>query len=301
VAFNNAGDSAWSYDGVTWNSGCPLGQLGSYTYFTAGGGRVAAVITNSQKSVISSDQGETWIISNTVPASVSWYGGAYGNGRFVAVSNGATAPSAILTDGSGAWAAGGFLPGWDSRPMGTENIWVGAAFGNGRFVAAANGSTAAASTNNGTTWTLTGDLPVSADWRSITYGGDRFVAVGYGYIDPAYFACSAYLPDGSDTWIQGGALEGDLWMAMAYGNGRFVTVAGGLPSDKSAWSADGGVTWTASTLPANKNWWSVAYGNGRFVTVSVTSDAAAYSINGGQTWNASTLPSSGMWHVVFSD
>jgi hypothetical protein len=254
---------------------------------------VAAVITSSQKSVISSDQGETWIISNTVPASASWCGAAYGNGRFVATAFNSLSPgtSAILTDGSGVWAAGGAL---------TNDTWVGAAFGNGRFVAVSNGIKAAASTNNGATWTPIGDLPEDADWLPLAYGGGRFVAAGSGYNDPSYFTYSAYLTDGSDTWIQGGALEGDLWLDMAYGNGRFVAVAGGLPSDKSAWSADGGETWTASTLPATIQWWGVAYGNGRFVAVGTGSDAAAYSING-QTWNASTLPSSGMWHVVFSD
>lgn len=83
------------------------------------------------------------------------------------------------------------------------------------------------------------------------------------------------------------------WQSVAYGGGKFVTVAAG---GKVAYSMDG-ITWTAATMPSSEAWQSVAYGGGKFVAIAASSDKAAYSTDG-VTWTAATLPSSGYWYSV---
>ena len=87
--------------------------------------------------------------------------------------------------------------------------------------------------------------------------------------------------------------QSDSWCSVAYGNGKFVAVAG---SGGAAYS-NNGITWTPVTLPSSASWSSVTYGNGKFVAVAEGSDAAAYSTDG-VTWTVVTLPSSASWSFV---
>ena len=84
------------------------------------------------------------------------------------------------------------------------------------------------------------------------------------------------------------------WSSIAYGNGKFVAVAGN--SDTAAYSTDG-VTWTAATLPSSVTGGSVAYGNGKFVTVTVEGDGFAYSTDG-VTWTMARQTLSAFWSSV---
>ncbi len=174
----------------------------------------------------------------------------------------------------------------------SSESWTSVAYGNGAFVAIANGSaTAAYSTNGGATWTAT-TLPSSASWTSVAYGNGAFVAVAQG---PSTTA--AYSTNGGVTWTASTLPSSASWTSVAYGNGAFVAVALG-PSTTAAYSTNGGVTWTASTLPSSTSWTSITYGNGAFVAIAQSSSAAAYSTDGGVTWTASTLPSSQFWYSV---
>ena len=84
------------------------------------------------------------------------------------------------------------------------------------------------------------------------------------------------------------------WIAVCYGNGKFVTVASS--SNKAAYSTDG-ITWTAATLPSSADWCSVCYGGNKFVTVARNSNKAAYSTDG-ITWTETTLSSTGYWMTI---
>ena len=53
--------------------------------------------------------------------------------------------------------------------------WQLVIYGEGRFVAVSNGSTKAAYSNDGITWTAA-TMPSNTGWYSVTYGEGRFVA-----------------------------------------------------------------------------------------------------------------------------
>ena len=85
------------------------------------------------------------------------------------------------------------------------------------------------------------------------------------------------------------------WSSVAYGDGKFVAVAGPYSTD-AAYSTDG-VTWIPSILPASKTWTSVAYGDGKFVAVTNGGKYAAFSTDG-VNWTPFTLPASADWSAI---
>ena len=78
-----------------------------------------------------------------MPSSANWYSVSYGNGRFVAVTNG-TATAAYSTDGIT----------WTAATMPSSANWVSVTYGNGRFVAVAYGTTVASAFYNKSIITL---------------------------------------------------------------------------------------------------------------------------------------------------
>ena len=85
-----------------------------------------------------------------------------------------------------------------------------------------------------------------------------------------------------------------LWQCMAYGNGKFVIVR--TSSDQGAYSVDG-INWTATTMPSSRDWSGVAYGNGKFVAYMGDSSYCAYS-NDGITWTEATLSARRNWRSI---
>ena len=130
-------------------------------------------------------------------------------------------------------------------------------------------------------------LPVSANWKSVTYGNGRFVAIAKGT------EIAAYSDDGI-TWTQNTLPSSDSWQSVTYGNGRFVVIA--YNSSKSAYSDDG-ITWTQTSMPTSAYWQSVTYGNGKFVAVAFNSSKSAYS-DDGINWTQTTLSTSASWYSV---
>ena len=136
-------------------------------------------------------------------------------------------------------------------------------------------------------WTAS-TLPSSANWRSLTYGDGKFVAISYNS------DASAYSTDGIN-WTASTLPSSANWRPLTYGDGKFVAIATG--SDKAVYSTDG-INWTASTLPSSSFWNSVTYGDGKFVAIAGSySNKAAYSTDG-INWTESTLPSSSFWNSV---
>lgn len=132
---------------------------------------------------------------------------------------------------------------------------------------------------------VTAALPVSANWPSVTYGDNKFVAV------ISNSGKSAYSTDGF-TWTESAMPSSVWWTAIAHGNGKFVAVANG----EAAYSDDG-INWTSTTMPLPERVSSVAYGNGRFVAVAGGSTQVAYSLDG-VTWMLGTMPDPSNWTSV---
>ena len=146
----------------------------------------------------------------------------------------------------------------------SSESWTSVAYGNGAFVAIANGSaTAAYSTNGGATWTAT-TLPSSASWTSVAYGNGVFVVVAY------VSAAAAYSTNGGVTWAASTLPSSANWYSVTYGNGAFVAVAQG-PSTAAAYTQ---VVALASANTATVSNPTVT--SGTAFTPSVASNATVY-------------------------
>lgn len=129
-------------------------------------------------------------------------------------------------------------------------------------------------------------LPANTDWKSVTYGDGKYVAVTF------YSDKGAYSIDGV-TWTEMSMPAVDSWI-VTYGNGKYVALASG--NIKGAYSTNG-ITWTEMTLPASRSWNGLTYGNGKFVAVAASSDKGAYSTDG-VTWTEMSMPTSRDWASV---
>ena len=165
--------------------------------------------------------------------------------------------------------------------MPSSEQWCSVTYGNGKFVAVANGSNGAAYSEDGVTWTIT-SMTKYGIWKSVTYGNGKFVTLNWNNSHEAF-----YSEDGI-TWTAATLPSYAKWYSVTYGNGKFVAVAEN--STNAVYSEDG-ITWTATTLHSSvTTWQSVTYGNGKFVAVSDGS-AVAYSYDG-VTWTETALPNS---------
>ena len=177
---------------------------------------------------------------------------------------------------------------WTEMTMPASREWKSVTYGDGKYVAIAHNSSAAAYSINGITWTET-TLPVSSDWQSVTYGDGKYVAVEYN------IAKGAYSTDGI-SWTEM-SMPSYHWISVTYGNGKFVVVAEN--SNKGAYSTDG-INWTETTLPASSRWQSVTYGDGKYVAVAYSSSVGAYSTDG-ITWVEMSMPEKNWRDVTYGD
>lgn len=217
--------------------------------------------------------GSTWT-PRTLPNSVSWGSVAYGNGLFVAVSSGTSGINAAVSPDNGvswngisltggpeySWVAYGTPGGtptfvvvaygstsvvistdgthWNPATGSLQNeLWNCVTYGNGYFIAVANGWIAASS-DGGNSW-----FPFSTSaitWSSVAYGNPggvpTFVAVD-GDNNGTSVARSV---NNGTSWTTSALLPGNNWNSVTYGNGIFVAVAYGT---SAAYSSDG-IKWT---------------------------------------------------------
>ena len=132
--------------------------------------------------------------------------------------------------------------------------WDGVVYGGDKFVALTDGSGAGAYSTDGITWTRVHLSVEGLFGRTLTYDGNKYVAVG------------GYSTDGI-TWTKTTmpALGGEYatYNRTAYGDGKYVAVG---RSYDGAYSTDG-ITWTKMSMPRYKDWDNLAYGNGVFVVL----------------------------------
>ena len=121
----------------------------------------ATVTRYTTNKCIRAADAKGWV-GTTLPFAAVWNDVAYGNGRFVAVCDGANAVTS--TDGLN-WAV--------IRMPATLN-WTSIAFGNGTWVAVGGPSSVSAISSDGINWTKV-TLPKSASWTSVAYGNGQFL------------------------------------------------------------------------------------------------------------------------------
>jgi len=244
--------SIWtSPDGATWTERSlpfPPSGLDDVTFANGHFVAVGYSFAGAGAVILTSSDGLTWTDRSTGNDG-SLFGVIYGNGQFVAVGN----PGQILTSPDGT--------NWTDQFSGTDSFLVDVTFGNGLFVAVGHRydsierryvTTVMTSPDAGF-WTeqAIGGSSLRGMILAVTYGNDRFAAVG-----PAAVSASA---DGAN-WIEesfGSPLED-----VTYGSGKFVAVGYGV-----ALSTDG-QTYRMPNASFTSGLNGVAYGCGKFVAVS---------------------------------
>jgi len=252
-----------SIDGQSWTNVGVLPAASSWTSIAAGpiGGITywVAVQQTGTLAAYSTDNGANWTAMGALPSSGTWTSVTYFNNTFVAVRSGSTAAAysingttwlAATLSATANWsdvvggiigtsnylvaiATGGTVASysvdnganWAAAVLPTSANWSSVAFGNGRFVAIATGSTAAAVSINGTSWT-SNTLPASANWNSVTFGDDVFVVVA----DSGTSAATSFNGT-SGSWTAQVLAATGTWEEIAYGSysglGIFVVVGSG--------------------------------------------------------------------------
>jgi hypothetical protein len=126
--------------------------------------------------------------------------------------------------------------------------------------------------------------PLKGDWNGVTFGGGKFVAVGW----EGKVATSS---DG-DNWTTGTTANQSGWNSVTYGGGTFVAVSSNGNSTQQVVSSTDGINWDTRTIDAGGIWTSVTYGNGIFVAVSSTGSTRVITSPDGITWTNRTSPGS---------
>lgn len=82
-----------------------------------------------------------------------------------------------------------------------------------------------------------------------------------------------------------------LWRSIAYGDGKFVALAG--QNGRCAYSVDG-VNWTATDLPVSANFTGITYSGSKFVSLSNEENIGVIYSTDGITWTYKALSLSGV-------
>jgi len=153
-------------------------------------------------------------------------------------------------------------------PSADANTYASIAYGNGKFMAVANGGETAVVSSDAATWTAV-TLPTSKIWSSVCYGNGYWVMLSAdGAVADAGSAVIYSKADGNG-WRNSLITAVSKWSGLVYGNGKFVAVASDASGTAAAaYSTNGGKNWSAGTGIGAARWTSVAYNEGTYVTVA---------------------------------
>jgi hypothetical protein len=253
---------------------------------------IAPLIAVGWQNPCHSTNGTTWTQDNW-PSGLGyinpsqpyqWQFACYGNGKYVAVTNGSFPNTKIAysTDGIN-WTASGASP--------INASFKAAAYGGGVYVLiSSQGGANMVTSTNGVDWTSRTVSGGSWDDNCMNYGNGKFVAVSR---DSLAVATSS----NGTTWNVASSMPTSGWSGCAYGNSIWVAIS--YVGTGYATSADAS-TWTGRTLPASGGMNAICFGNGRFVAVGPGgSNGAVYSTDG-TNWTRATLPTGTFFTVTYS-
>jgi hypothetical protein len=205
-------------------------------------------------SVISSfvnnafDSAKDWY-SNSV-GSFPYSGIAYGNNKFVAISNG----SFTLRHSNDGVT-------WSNVTIGSYGL-SGITYANGKFVAVGgefSGIDLIANiqvSTDGVNWTRYMPFTNGPAPKAITYGNGLFVVVANGGGNRVITSPDAI------SWTLRNASDNNDWQSVAYGNGKFVAVAN-TGTNRVMYSTDG-INWTGVNANLGSN--AITFAEGKFTT-----------------------------------
>ncbi|MDP1688980.1 MAG: tail fiber domain-containing protein, partial [bacterium] len=272
-----------SSDGMNWaTSTIPASNLWNTVTYGNGLYVAMAVATSTfgtckkgvdNRCIMTSPDGKNWTLRAAAAAS-AWYSVTYGNGLFVAVA-GQEASTSCLPSVAQSNCVMTSPDGINWTPITTPtNIWSDIIYGNGRFVAVANGggfnaTKRAMYSMDGAIWNLSNVTP-TGEWNGVTFGNGKFVSTAWD-CGASPYNCVMTSSNGID-WLPRNTPASTLG-PPTYGNGLFVAgmygyapCAGGAP--KCILTSPDGFNWTLRTTPFSGHWNDVTYGNGLFIAVS---------------------------------
>ena len=213
-----------SPDGITWTS--RTAPTGEWQAITNCGGLFVATATWGSNYVMTSTNGIDWTVRTPAhPWSHDAVACSASVPRFVSVSQ----------FGRG-WSSTEGTTGWSIQNPGAIVDIRTVAFGNGRFswleYSGNAGTRYGGYSTNGVNWAA--GLTPANQWKYITYGGDKFIAVAEGGVNSR----SAYSTDGAN-WTLGSGAPNNSWQGVAYGAGKYVAVANSGTGNRVMTSANG--------------------------------------------------------------
>jgi hypothetical protein len=169
LAVGGSGTGAKSSDGITWTTVTTIPTFASrWLYMSFGSGLfiLSYLITNSFTRFYTSSDGATWTPTADMSGQITAV--AYGNGLYVGLDT-ISAQSYTSTDGLT----------WTAHAISASAAWSDIAFGNGLFIAVADG--VAATSSDGINWTQA-TLTISLGISQIEFLGGLFMIVGKGAV-----------------------------------------------------------------------------------------------------------------------
>lgn len=181
-----------STTGQYWTSGGDTNVINDprWSSITYGpiGGFVAVALSGNTHQIAYSKDAATWTAANS-PETNNWRDVAYGNGRYIAISNDGN--SRIM------YAEESNLSVWLSAATPYQNEWTAIEYGNGLFVAIASGGTDNAMfSRDGEDWFNVSNID-SKSWIDLTYTGDKtrfFTAIATNESDKEVIGRASYKP-----------------------------------------------------------------------------------------------------------
>jgi hypothetical protein len=258
-------------NGISWT---PSNSLFSRQWSDIAYGSNKFIACASQTNQIATFNGTSWS-EQTIPSTQLWSKILYGNNTFLIINNSNTT-SVISTDSGSTWST-------SSTP---NNGWTAETYGNGLFVIVKGGTINFYYSSNGSSWT-SGLLPSTSSWASIAYGSDgtnqAFIAIAESTSSVAVSTNNLV------TWTTRGIGLSEYWRSIAYGNGKFVAIAGDFGGITSV-STDFGTSWNAgyNRLDENQIYNKIVFDNGYFVAVGNVGHSA-YSTDG-ISWTKVVIP-----------
>jgi hypothetical protein len=302
---------AWSSNnGQSWNTNTFASGAKAIAY---GYSRFVAVEGNFSREVAYSTNGATWTVTtmpnNDNSTESNWVDIAYGNGRYVAISD-SSAMAAYSFNGAT----------WYKSNLPAEYEWSQIGYGQGHFHVSSAGD-AAATSPDGVTWTLRdtsyASLAITATakdtnsaytetstlttgtWTDVIWSGTKFVAVGYNGVNGLYASST-----NGDTWTNStlptvsSTFE---YTTLAYnGTNQYVALIGGSGGTRNIATSADAITWNGqvTALTANAYWKDLAFGNGTYVAIRGDSPAINWSTNGTSWTNVALAGGSGEMSAV---
>ena len=194
-----------------------------------------------------------------------------GGMRIVSVSNDGYLMYSTIGDSTGSWT--GYNHGYAA-----DSEWVGITYGNGKWVAVADGSidgndryimysTEGGGSSGWSALDTTGTGITARNWKAIAHGGGYFVVAGF--VDKIMYCSDTDVT----SWTEINAPKEGVYtiniLSLRYYNNYFVGIS--YDNDKIIWAhKDDITTWTKVDLPTEQKWEDIAYGNGQWVAISST-------------------------------